>query len=301
MRHPNRPKRTPTRGGFTLVEILVVLAIIAVLVSLSTVAIMKTRTVQQTNNTNTLITKVDQALQHKWQAAVETARNETPCALAQQWSNGDQARAKVIHIKLCLIREFPVSFQEATNPAGGPGGLAPNPTYLRAFQNARPGARSWQDESAACLYMILKRQTRGVEFDPDTALSSQEVVDPVGDGIKEVVDAYPQRQTLNTQNAAQPLIFVRFPGFGQSAPLLSLPQFGGGARPFPPSFDPVDQEGTLVKDANWVNNFSAGFQQNVHPLVAGKTFTLIPVVMSSGSDSRTFSTDDIYNFQLSAR
>jgi prepilin-type N-terminal cleavage/methylation domain-containing protein len=293
----NRSSVKAARRGFTLVEMLVVITIIAVLVSLSTGAIMKVRLVQQTNNTNTLVTKVDQAFQKKWLAVIETARTETPCALAQTWSNGDQARAKIIHIKLRLIQEFPVNFQEATTTIGGPGGLAPNQTYVRAFQGGTNG-RSWQDQSSACLYLALKRQTRGIDFDPDTSLSSQEIADPVGDGVKEIVDGW-----------RNPIIFVRFPGFQNpilpaedTSALLNLAEFGGGAgaRPFPPSFDPVDQEGSLA-NSPWVTGFSAGFQQNVHPLVAGKSFTLFPVISSSGVDGKTFSADDIYNFRLSAR
>jgi prepilin-type N-terminal cleavage/methylation domain-containing protein len=289
MTHANRRSAT-VRRGFTLVEILVVLAIIAVLIGLGAAAIMKTRVVQETRNTSTLITKVDQALQKQYRITVETARNEPPCALAVAMSGNppDLDRAKVIHVKLRLIQDFPTSFNEIKNPPG----LLPNPTYLRGIQSASV-ARTWQDESAACLYLALKRQSRGGEFDPDTSLSSQELIDP-GDGVKEIVDAW-----------KHPLVFTRFPGFGNSAPLLvNFPQFHGGAQPFQlpslPSNDPVDADGKLT-DPNWVTNFSAAFQKNVHPVVAGKTFTLFPVISSSGVDGTTFTIDDIYNFQLSTK
>ena len=82
--------RPTTRPAFTLVEMmiaialtLVVMLIIAVLISLGMSAVMQTRKVQETNNTKTLITKVDQALQKRWLATIETARNETPCPVAR--------------------------------------------------------------------------------------------------------------------------------------------------------------------------------------------------------------------------
>jgi prepilin-type N-terminal cleavage/methylation domain-containing protein len=283
MRLATRSSATVRRRGFTLVEVLVVLAIIAVLIGLSTAAVVRVRLTQENRNTSTLITKVDQALQNKYRATIETARNESPCQLAVTMSGGDLPRAKVIHIKLRLIQDFPTTFKEITNPPG----LSPNPTYLRAIQSAT-AARTWQDESAACLYLVLKRQMRGVEFDPDTSLSTQELVDNFGDGVKEIVDAW-----------GHPLVFTRFPGFGNSAPLLSFPQFG--LRKFPPSADPVDQEGTLA-DPTWVASAgAAAFQSSVHPVAANQTFTLVPVISSSGLDNKTFTVDDIYNFQLATK
>jgi prepilin-type N-terminal cleavage/methylation domain-containing protein len=304
MRHANQRNATPRRPGFTLVEVLVVLAIVAVLVGLGTAAIMQTRKTQETRNTNTEITKVDQAFQKRWLATIETARNEPPCLLAQNLANFDPTRAKVIHIKMRLIQEFPVSFKEATSAVGAAssqGGLDPNPSYTRGLANATAGARTWQDESAACLYLALKRQTRGVEFDPDTALSSQELVDPVGDGIKEIVDAWKAKGA----NRAQPLVFSRFPGAApsQSSPLPGLLVAAGATG------DPVDPENTLC-NATWIGSpyplnpnvtCGAAFASVVGYTPSTTPLNMRPVIQSMGYDGIPFTADDIYNFVLSKK
>jgi prepilin-type N-terminal cleavage/methylation domain-containing protein len=296
MRHPNRPSASAARRGFTLVEIIVVLAIIVVLMSLGVGAIMQTRKVQETNNTKTEITKVFQATQKRMQSTVETARNEPPCLIAQQLAGintavYDDRRARVIHIKMRLIQDFPVSFKEATSAVGAPsalGGVDPNPTYVRAFANAVPGTRTWQDESAACLYMALKRQTRGTEFDPDSALAPQELFDPVGDGIKEIVDAW-----------RQPLVYSRSPGYApsQSAVLAAL---------VPASGDPVDPDKTL-SNALWVTwistnpQYLAVFTQLFGYAPSTTPPNLTPVISSTGYDAKTFTADDIYSFVLNTK
>jgi prepilin-type N-terminal cleavage/methylation domain-containing protein len=304
MRLANRRVGRAQRRGFTLTEVLVVLAIIAVLVSLSVGAVMQTRKVQETGNTKTLITKVDQAFQKRWLATVETARNEPPCAVARNIAGFntaiyDDRRARVIHIKMRLIQDFPVSFKEATSPVGAAsalGGLDANPSYIRAFASATAGARTWQDESSACLYQALKRQVRGTEFDPDTALSSQELVDPVGDGIKEIVDAW----KVIGSNRPQPLLFSRFPGFApsQTAVLVSL-----GLLPLG---DPVDPEKTLCNQTwvSWINTSPqnpALFTQMFGYTPSTTPPNLTPVISSSGYDGKNFTADDIYNFVLSTK
>jgi prepilin-type N-terminal cleavage/methylation domain-containing protein len=302
MRLANRQAGRARRRGFTLTEMLVVLAIIAVLVSLSVGAVMQTRKVQETGNTKTLITKVDQAFQKRWLATVETARNEPPCRLAQGIAGintavYDDRRARVIHIKMRLIQEFPVSFKEATSPVGAAsalGGLDPNPSYVRAFANPTAGARTWQDESSACLYQALKRQVRGTEFDPDTSLSSQELVDPIGDGIKEIVDAW-----------KQPLLFSRFPGVApsQAANIAALGLV-------PATGDPVDPEKLLCNQA-WITapcpaipsvaTCGQAFQQVIGYAPSTIPPNLTPVISSTGYDAKNFTPDDIYNFVLSAK
>ena len=73
----NDVKRFARRAGFTLVELLTVVAIIAVLVSLVASATFQVIGVQQKRTTETTIKKVADALDQQWQAVVDQARKET--------------------------------------------------------------------------------------------------------------------------------------------------------------------------------------------------------------------------------
>jgi prepilin-type N-terminal cleavage/methylation domain-containing protein len=285
-------KQRPARPAFTLIELLVVIAILAVLASLSVAAVMKVLNSQQKRNTQTLISKLDDGLNKQWRSVVETAKMETPNAWAVALSGGNADLAQVIHIKCRLRQEFPTSFAEALNPLP----LPPKPSYVRALQNAQAGARTWQAESSACLYLALKEKRRSGDFNPDTSLSAQEVIDPVGDGIKEIHDGW-----------GNPIVFSRFPTAPSGIVNTVNPS---GPQGVPPSHDPVDPDSLLTNPA-WVTSplgastLGAQYQLYMHPVFANANYKLIPVIMSMGTDGQIYDpaapvgqNDDIYNIQL---
>jgi prepilin-type N-terminal cleavage/methylation domain-containing protein len=301
MTRTTRPTQGPARRGFTLIELLVVIGIILVLASLSIVAITKSVGYQQRRNTETEIAKLDQAFQKLWMRVIDMAKTETPNSNEMALAGNDPRRAQVIHVKLRLVQMFPTSVQEAKNGApllGSGGANLTNQVYVRAMANATAGKRSWQDESAACLYVILKQSIRGGDYDPDTALSSQELRDPFpadGQGLKEILDGM-----------GNPIVFCRFPGVApsQSSPLTNFMNPGGNPQAVPPSHDPVDPEG-LLTDSGWISTIYTGtttcgqwFSTNVHPVVAGKNYNLTPVIFSQGYDATPFTKDDVFNFQI---
>jgi prepilin-type N-terminal cleavage/methylation domain-containing protein len=272
----NCPTRAPARRGFTLIELMVVIAIISVLLSLSAAAYFKAREAQMRRNTEQAIIRLDGALDQQWRRVIDTAKSESVSSAATNLSGGDERRARVIHVLLCLKREFPQSFAEARSPAPGFG---PNPSYVRALAGARPG----HNESSVCLLMALKQSRRGGDFDPDTALSSLELTDPVGDGVKEVFDGW-----------GRPITFIRWPS-DLAALNPSGPQPFNAREPG----DKEDPEG-LLTDAAWQNQFGRSFQQYVgYPLGgAVKQYQLTPVIASQGSNPRDPRVA-LYNFQLS--
>jgi prepilin-type N-terminal cleavage/methylation domain-containing protein len=306
-----RPTRTPARDGFTLVELIVVVGIILALVSLSVAGIMKALNYQQRRNTETLVQKLDQALQKQWIRVIDTAKSETPSATDMALANGDSRRAQVIHILAALKRDFPTSFAEVAAP---PGWLSPNQAYVRALPPpATWGNYSPEQQSSACLYLILKQARRGGDFDPDTSLSSQELVTDAN-GVKMIYDAW-GKDPANPNRG--PVVFVRWP----SAPLLASSTVGT-LQPFsatnPP--DKEDPEG-LLSQSWWAwmltqpanvqtaaaQLFSATGQSFPFPLypvnppgaaTAGQQYRLTPVIWSYGSDGNPRTKDDIFNFDL---
>jgi prepilin-type N-terminal cleavage/methylation domain-containing protein len=294
--------RIAARRGFTLLELLVVITIILILVSLGVSAYMRIANFQQRRNTETEVSKIDAPLQKHWRAVLDLAKTDQGSDIAMYLANNDSRRARVIYILMCLRREFPTNFTEATQTITVNGvSFGPNPSYANLVPpQATWGSYTPEQQSSMCLYMTLKQRRRGVDFDPDTGLSSAELVDPLNNGFKAIYDGW-----------GRPVIFNRWPSTGYGSGVTnSAGQTVGTAQPFnvqsPP--DTEDPEG-LLADPTWVNwlktqNLVATFNLAVgYPLGgAGQQYRLTPVIMSLGGngkyDGALPGSDDIFNFRL---
>jgi prepilin-type N-terminal cleavage/methylation domain-containing protein len=302
-----RTSGAPARGGFTLMELLLVFAILAVLASLGTSAMMKMLDMQKRNNTRQVVSRCNSGLQQQWKAVIDAARTDqvNPIAVALSGNDGMAPnRARVIHVLMCLRREFPVNFTEATQAVSYNNyTFNPNQAYVRALSGASPASllRSAEDQSSACLYLALKQRRGGSDFDPDTALSTSELRDPFNDGIKEIYDAW-----------QRPVIFNRWPYVGGVG--ISLYGVGAGSPPlgalvsFNPSApaDKEDPEG-LLTTAGWLswvqgNNLSPIWLGRVGYPLAGNAsqYQMTPVILSVGSNGKydAGADDDIINYLL---
>jgi len=193
--------QTGARGGFTLIELLVVITIIGILMALTTAAIFRFIPAQQTDVTRKTIDKVRGAL-NKQMTAVFTVASKEQIPAANyanllMLANNDARRARVIWIKLRLKQEFPMTYDEATNPGGSY--ISPKQSFVTALGGRKSANPPSPAESGACLLIALGAD-RGNTADTSSVLSAAEVRDSDGDGLKEVVDAW-----------GNPLVFYRWP------------------------------------------------------------------------------------------
>jgi prepilin-type N-terminal cleavage/methylation domain-containing protein len=282
--------RRPARRGFTLVELIVVIAIILILMSLVSAGVMKILLLQQNKSTQDEVTKLETARANAYTRVLDAAKNEPPCQLAVTWSNGDPQLAQVLHIKLRLRQEFPQSFAEVQNPLGVPA----KQTYQRALQNAQPGIHSAFEQSSILLYLSLKESRRCSEFDPDSALAAQEIRTTT-DGLKVIVDAY-----------RNPIVFIRWPALPNLDPTVvsALPALSSGLTTVvkTPPIDAEDPEGIMSRSNYiWFGTPSGlQFTQSCHgPSVIGTTpYPLRPVIASTGVNAKLGDADDFYSFNL---
>jgi prepilin-type N-terminal cleavage/methylation domain-containing protein len=248
------------QGGFTLIEILVVIAIIGVLVALTAVAVTKVISGQRISNTKSAMATIQKTLNEHWAYVVSEAKKETglesvfaamesPALFGPDTTGGE--RNRLLWIKVRLMEAFPSSFLEITAPWPYVSNIIPlnlrkyNATYAKALsvRPTNPSKTKAITESAACLLMALSVMRNGTVLDPD-ALGSA-VADTDGDNLKEFVDGW-----------GNPLTFFRFPTDSKA-----LQATYPSASPYA---DPVDPAGVLF---NWPPNAGrANFEARVHKI-----------------------------------
>lgn len=303
--------RQPRRSGFTLLELLIVMAIIVVLVALSAAAAVRFMASSYTSTTQTRMQRAYSRLQQQVSYIIDQARTETiptsfannPYTLSQNNNGaGNVERARVIHIKFRMQQYFPTTFAEALSPPCGYPAVPGYVSFLNSNGITAGNSPIQPFESAVCLYMILR-------YGPNTTgaddLGLNEGVKTMG-GAPGLVDAW-----------GNPLVFCRWPVGDaffkspvnpQGAQLAST--LGNNNQPIG-FLDPVDPKGLLTGDdtnnanTNWLLGSNAKkFQNLCHPLPARQnnkavTVNLSPVIASSGADSQLGLSIDPSNQPLS--
>jgi prepilin-type N-terminal cleavage/methylation domain-containing protein len=303
------------REAFTLVELLVVMAIIAVLASLSLAVTVSLIQTQHERSTKFTIRQVNGELKKHWDEVVNQAKANTNWkkddvnGLIQQWSNQDDKLGHVMYVKFRLKQEFPTSFAEALNPYP----LAAKTDYVTYLKNFGittttnpPTAIPAAHESAACLYMALSVTHGGTKTNLDQLNVGVKTFDtPGGQPIKALTDDW-----------ANPLLFCRWPTGDATLDALT-PLQNTKIR------DLQDPDGLLL-NSTWYGtavNPGAGrvaFEKYGHSLTknnnagvpAAHAYYLIPTIVSSGRDgkfgldateattSAADAKDNLYSYQI---
>lgn len=138
--------RRGQRRAFTLVEMLVVIAIIGILAALTTVGVSKIIGIQRASNTEGTIRTVYKVLNEHWATVIADAQKESGLDIPNQTMNaifGADAtgeRNRIIWVKMRLMEAFPVSYLDIVNPYPYASKIIPltmrkyNDGYLKAIQ-----------------------------------------------------------------------------------------------------------------------------------------------------------------------
>jgi prepilin-type N-terminal cleavage/methylation domain-containing protein len=300
--HPNAPQRSPRRAGFTLVEMLVVIAIIVVLVALSAAGYFYAMGNQQRRNTESTFQAVQKTLDRHWQFVVAEAKKEPIPDPVKAFANVNYpnpdptdptgARPRVLWVKIRLMEAFPASYSEVVNPADPvyqflatviPGNRRKNSAiYARAIVAARGKgvntAVNPATESSALLLMSLSMNRSGTSLKADD-LDSQAVRDTDNDGIKEILDGW-----------QRPIVFYRF-AWTKSGAQPDVQKFNPATSgPGVLRADPQDTDGHLLTWPNGPGPLNKALYQTLFHQIAytgppaGAANYTIPVMVSAGPD-----------------
>lgn len=212
--HPKRAAWRP--GGFTLVELLVVITIIAILASVVLGAMFSARRLACESKTKSMITRLDQVITRRYES-YQTRRVPLRTS-GQNWRLDwrDIPRARLDAVRDLIRMEMPERRSDIVNDPiqfswdPGSGGNAdrawdPRPALWRRYQErylGNPPSGDGEYATAECLFLIVMSGPA----DDRALFSEDEIGDKDGDGWPEFKDGW-----------GEPIYFLRWaPAFDAS-------------------------------------------------------------------------------------
>lgn len=281
----------PATRAFTLVELLVTIAIIAILAAALLGASGAAFESARRSRTKTLITKLDSLLMEKYQSFT-TRRVDVNTSGT---TNGQvKADLRLLGLRELMKLELPDRWSDITNEAlsGDPRTVtttftnvlsappALTQTYLRRLQGLTTGdiGKIQENQSAECLYMIIMFACGDGESADQ--FSEQDIADTDGDGAPEFVDGW-----------GQPIRFIRWPAGYRISDLMSFDAdadhdpfdpFRRDSNPSNPTAFPPQAAYPSNPNIIWLQIAQMrNRNQRANPLTA---FRLVPLIFSIGAD-----------------
>lgn len=306
------------RSGFTLLELLVVLALMAMLLALVTGAVFRVLGEQREKNTGIHLHKIQMMLDQQWKAKTDQIRKEAPPAQVIEMTRNadgsvDMERAKAFHLKMRLRQEFPNDFGEVystgwfTAGSGERFNYDVKPYYRAALKSPYRSAPNtftfteYEQHSAALLVLILSQGAGGATTDPESIAPTKLMDFPQDAGVGVPAGSIQLRVFVDA--------FGQHIGFRRQADdsmadvitELSLPPFVGSGSP-----DPQDPSGRLQMPANRWGNYGTengkvvatrylarpGFANPFDGTNRG------PFAFSSGKNKTFYTPDDLYSYRI---
>lgn len=169
-----RLDRKTRRAGMTLIEILVVLAIITLLVSLSMAAFQRVRISEMVKTAESVVSKLQTGLDNQVKVVSDDVRRDAQNRTSDYermytYCDGDADRAAALLLYCRLKQKFPTPAEIGTASFALAGVTFPRP---KAFDQLATMTGTTEEVSAAILYIALSQRTeQGNTFASDDATS----------------------------------------------------------------------------------------------------------------------------------